>query len=191
MKTKDLCLGVILILAILVIGFFVHRCWKTFVAKDRFTLATPATPRIREGVNGLFTSLTDMVALGQSFESEASNLSEVFGKVPPQVSAARKGVSELTKRLNKITVDLGTTPPTYANYLAIYRGLESTDDTLLAAADSYTALGRQVHQGMALNPPGTPDADVANAGALFMAMGRQLRRVVMNVHRLGVALDLE
>jgi hypothetical protein len=73
----------------------------------------------------------------------------------------------------------------------------STDTALLDAADAYVDAGHRVHQEIArgdLSGDSASDysaGDLAELGNTLLGMGRQLRRVVAAVHRLGGALDVE
>lgn len=186
------CLGAILLLTVILIAFFAWRYRKTKLsARSRFSYATPATPRVREAVGDLFAGLRRMVALGQDFEDRASRV----GNAVP-VAGARLSAGQMVSIFSRTEKALSGAPPTYANYLAVYRGLTSTDAALLDAADAYTNAGRQVHQAIARSALGdaalTPDSgDAAELGNSLIAMGRQVRQVVSTVHRLGVALDVE
>lgn len=131
---------------------------------------------------------------------------------------ARQGVAGLTLTIRGAGASLRAAPPTMAGYWAVYRGLSLADDPMLCAARTYEAAGHQIHQQLAaveLGAPapngsgvsgpfvdaeladGTPylvpasDSGLAEAGALLIAIGDQLRVVVREVHRLGVTLDLE
>jgi len=185
MPSTSIYLGVILVIAMIIIAFFALRHWKKRSGgADRFTYATPATPRIREAVGDLYASLKHMVVLGRSFEDQASRPA-FAGRA--DIQGARRGAAQMVEALDRAEKGLSGAPPTYANYLAVYRGLMSTDRTLLGAADAYINAGHGVHQGVVLSGSG----EEAALGNTLLAMGRQLRQVVAGVHRLGVALDVE
>lgn len=153
--------AIIAMLAVIVVAYFAVRRWRQ--SRETFSLATPATSAAREAAGELFGSIKSMVSLGRSYCGE--NL--------PQAS----NVARLTSALEAALAALGGAPPTYVNYLAIYRGLASSDRALLAAADEYAAASKRC-----------TDSGKANTLA---AMSTQLRRLVANVHRLGGALDVE
>ena len=197
MSTSELYLSVILVLAVIIIAIFARRYWKKRGGAERFSYATPATPRIREAAGDLFVSLGRMVTLGCDFESQAGSggpqhvgLGERGeASVPPTNlwAGARQGVAQMADVLGRAEKRLGGAPPTYANYLAVYRGLASTDKTLLNAADAYVAAGYGAHQEVAASG----SCDGALLGNMLILIGAQLRRIVTDVHRLGVALDVE
>jgi hypothetical protein len=191
MTSSNIYLGVILVIAIIIIAHFAWRYWKQHRGKSTFSYATPATPRVRETVADLFATLKHMVVLGRSFEAQADGLAASTGTARAHVAGARVSASHLVRALDRAEKGLSGAPPTYANYLAVYRGLSSTDATLLAAADAYVEAGRHVHQSMVLMVPGSHDSDLAALGNTLLGMGAQLRHVVRAVHRLGVSLDLE
>lgn len=131
---------------------------------------------------------------------------------------ARQGVAGLALTVRGAGAALRAAPPTMAGYWAVYRGLALADDTMLCAARTYEAAGHQIHQQLAAVELGAPapngsgasgpfagaelaggapyllpasESGLAEAGALLVALGDQLRAVVRAVHRLGVTLDLE
>ncbi len=186
MATSSIYLGVILLIAIIIIAYFAWRYWKKHRGQDRFSYSTPAAPRVREAAGDLFASLKHMVSLGRSFEGQAARL----GDATP-IAGARLSAAQMVKALDRSEKALSGAPPTYANYLAVYRGLTSTDVALLNAADAYTNAGYQVHQAVTKALAGAPTGDLAALGNTLLSMGRQMRQVVASVHRLGVALDVE
>lgn len=193
MSSSTIYLGAILIIAMIVIAHFAgcrrkrhHR--RTLDPaerrqRDAFSYTTPATPRVQDAVADLFAALKHMVALGRSFE-------EASAKLHPTAEGAnaRRSAAVLVRALDRAEKGLSGTPPTYANYLAVYRGLASDDASLLAAADAYTEAGRGALHSMA---PNAHDSDVASLGNTLIGMGGQLRLVVRAVHQLGAALDVE
>ena len=196
MSSSTICLGAILIIAMIVIAHFAgcrrkrhHR--RAESRRDTFSYTTPATPRVQDAVADLFAALKHMVALGRSFE-EASTPANVRGGASAAAAevanAHRAGAAALVRALDRAEKGLSGTPPTYANYLAVYRGMASGDASLLAAADAYTEAGHRVQDSMA---PNAHDSDVASLGNTLIGMGCQLRLVVRAVHRLGAALDVE
>jgi hypothetical protein len=145
-------LSVVTMLIVAIIAFFARRhgvgqgnCYLSY--------ATPAPPRAQEAAAELFVALARIVELGR----------------------ASAGDSHVVRTLERAKTELGCAPPTYANYLAIYHGLSSTDVSMLAAADAYAEAGGQAQSG----------------ARHFKEMGWQLRHVVRTVHRLGAALEIE
>jgi hypothetical protein len=187
MTTAGLCLGAIIALALALIAWFAWRRWRR--APDHFTYATPATPRVREAVGALFASLRHVAALGRAAEAQIAG--------HPDLEGARHGVSHVARTLDCAGDRISCAPPTYANYLGLYRGLAGSDAALLCAANAYVAAGHETHREAAASPTtgtGTfcaaraSDADVGNA---LIAFGHALPLVVADVHRLGAALDVE
>jgi hypothetical protein len=186
MKTGDLCLGAILVVLVILI-VLAWRLWRRN-RRDRFSYTTPATPRIREAAADLFAGITQMTALSRQFERQARSLEDAS-----PYAGARLSAFQLTSSLCNAERALKGAPPTYANYLAVYRGLVSTNMALLNAADAYINIGHQAHQDLELGA-GTAlgsEGNLAEMGRTLLAMGRQLRLVVVSVHRLGVSLDVE
>lgn len=183
MTSDDLCLGAILVITLVLIAFFVWRRIRRRRAMENFSYSTPALPRTREAAGALFLSLERLVGLGRDFETAAAQLADAT-----PYAAARQSAAMMTESLGRTQKALSGSPPTYANYLAIYRGLVSTDVALLDAADAYTAAGQQIHQTIAR---AAGSGESAALGATLVAMGACLRRVVQDVHRLGASLDVE
>lgn len=104
---------------------------------------------------------------------------------------AGPGIARMTGALDRAEQVLGGAPPTYANYLGVYRGLASTDRTLLGAAKAYIEIGHDLRQRPSPSEPGDLTDPAALLGGTLVSMGTQLRRVVASVHRLGAALDVE
>lgn len=181
MTTTRAYIGIIIVLTVVVISYFGWRYWKKRHGTEHFSLSTPATPRVREAVGDLFVSLKHMVSLGLSFQDQVDRAGRT------DLAGARQSVAQITKTLGAAEKQLGGVPPTYVNYLAVYRGLTSTDRTLLSASDTYATAGLELHQQAAT----TGSGDDVTLGNSLMAIGRQLRHVVAGVHRLGVALDVE
>jgi hypothetical protein len=134
---------------------------------------TRAPPRAQEAAAELFVALARIVELGREYDSRA---------------AVAPGESHIVRTLERAKTELGRARPTYANYLAVYRGLSSTDESLLAAADAYeSAAAHMVATAARTND----DVCRRPIGDTLEAMGRQLRLVVRTVHRLGAALEVE
>jgi hypothetical protein len=185
MKSGNLCLAAILVVLIVII-VLAWRYWQRR-RRDRFSYTTPATPRIREAAADLFAGITHMTSLSRQFEQLARRLENAT-----PYAGARLSAHQLTSSLCNAERALKGAPPTYANYLAVYRGLVSTNMALLNAADAYRNLGHQAHQDIELSKEAPADeGDLAEMGRTLLAMGSQLRLVVVSVHRLGVALDVE
>jgi hypothetical protein len=201
MTANSIYIAIILVMIVIIIAFFAWRSWKKRHGADGFSYTTPATPRVREAVSDLFASLKQMVALGREFECSAERVSAApqlaVVSDAASIAGARLSACQMIAALDNAEKGLSGAPPTYANYLAIYRGLTSTDVELLNAADAYTNAGYQVHQaiaraqGLVTCSGPAPGGDLADLGNALKAMGSQLRRVVAAVHRLGVALDVE
>ena len=154
-------LGAVTILVVAIIAFFARRR-----RAPRLSYSTLAPPRAQEAAAELFVALARIVDIGRDFDFAAA------------------GDSHVVRTLERAKTELGGTPPTYANYLAVYRGLSSTDVSMLAAADAYAEAGARIGKS-----PARGDRPFLR-GALE-AMGWQLRHVVRTVHRLGAALDIE
>jgi hypothetical protein len=195
MSSANLYLGVILVIAVIIIAFFAVRSWKKHRSGvSRFTYATPAVPRIREAVEDLFVALRHFVDLGRKFESVSLHACTPYNleMAAPhgRLADVGKGVAPLVAVMDRTVGALAGIPPTYANYLGLYRGMSSTDATLQDAAGAYVAAGHRALQDVAA---GAPDCDgsLTERGNLLIQMGEQVGLVTRAVHRLGVTLDLE
>jgi hypothetical protein len=184
MAPDSLRLGVILVVLVIIIALVwkYWRCWR----KDRFSYATPATPRVREATTDLFAGLTHMTKLSHQFEQTAKRLGDATA-----FAGARLSAFQLASTMCNAERALSGAPPTYANYLAIYRGLTSSDTALLNAADAYVNMGFEAQQLVGRDTQAPTAGDLAELGRVLNEMGRQLRKVVVLVHRLGAALDVE
>jgi len=160
-----------------------------------------------------YVALAEALAAGRDPARPQVPASETAPASPATwMLGARQGVAGLTLTIRGAGDALRAAPPTMAGYGAIYRGLALADGPMLCAARTYEAAGHQIHQQLAAvelggSAPnggvgaaladGTPyllptsDSGLAEAGALLIALGDQLRAVVREVHRLGVTLDLE
>lgn len=184
MSSDGLRLGAILVVLLIIVAL-VWKCWKRW-RRERFSYATPATPRVREAATDLFAGLTHMTRLSRQFEGLAKRVDDATA-----FAGVRLSSFQLASTLCNAERALSGAPPTYANYLAIYRGLTSTNMALLGAADAYIRMGHEAHQKVAEAQESPSAGDMAEMGRTLGEMGRQLRKVVVQVHRLGAALDVE
>jgi len=187
----SLYIGAALLVLFLIIAFLaVSQGWLRG-ARSRLTLATPASPSARDASSDLFNNLKRLVLLGQGFECKCQEVKTV-------VNGIRHGAAHLTRVLGGFEKKIANSPPTYSNYAAVYRGLAGSDETLLAAADSYASSARAIlgraaeKRASAANWHVGVQAEAEEAlGRTLADMGTQLRKVVNSVHCLGAALDLE
>ncbi len=166
-------------------------------------------------LGGRYVALADALAAGGARPQVPA------GETAPASPAtwmlgARQGVAGLTRVIRGANESLRAAPPTWAGYWAVYRGLSLSDDAMLCAARTYEAAGHQIHQQLEAVELGAPapngsgvsgpfveatpggpylvpesDSGLAEAGALLIALGGQLRAAVRAVHQFGVTLDLE
>lgn len=186
MTPDRIYLGVILVIIIIIIAYFGRRHWQTREQKDGFSYATPATPRIRDAVGGVFASLKHIVDLGHRFEARAALLGN---DMPPVIAGARLGIAQMTNVYGRVEKGLNHMPPTYADYHALYRGMSDTSGALSDAADAYVRAGHEVHQLAARSD--APDGNFSELGNMLISMGTHMRNVDAAVHRLGATLDVE
>lgn len=181
-------LGTVVVVAILIICSIALYAGRN---RDGFGVAAPATPLINQAVTDLYNAVDAAVGLGSQFEAAAKKIDAVPGRLPPAAAAARRAVAPFAERLREIRARLKSTPPVYANYLVFYRGIAGGDDLILRTADAYRAAGHAIHQAIALDPPGAPNADIAEAGALLIQMSKAIATIPRRIHQLGSALDAE
>jgi len=186
MLPSDICLSAVLVLTLIVAAYFALRAarlwWPALRGADRFTYATPATPRSREAAADLFGELERMVGLSYEFETRAA--SPAFAGWA-SIALARRGVAQTAAVLERASKQLSGSPPTYANYIAVYTGLAGSDQALASAAKAYRVVGLQC---LSEDGQGPKDATLGN---VLLSMGQQSRAVGVGIHRLGVALDVE
>lgn len=188
MSSDNLYLSVILVIAVILMAYFAWRLHSNDSSeKSTFWYTTPATPLVRAAAGELFATIKNMTTLGGSFEHQAQTTTLISADM-------RHGVAQLTKLLSRTEHALSSTPPTYANYLAIYKGLSGSDAAMLNAASAYENYGRQSQaRGQGAHAKGAHDraSNIMAVGNTQIAMGAQMRRIVRAVHRLGAALDVE
>jgi hypothetical protein len=170
MANAVVCLAVVVALVAALVAYFASR-------RDEFTVATPATPLVREEIGSLFATLQGVARLAQQFETRVSALP---ADVAAMFAGARRSAAQLSAASAAVKNDIYGLPPTYVNYLAVYRGLAGSDGSLLATAAAFADAGRDAAQGAA-----------ASVGPSLVELGTQIRRVVIVVHRLGAALGVE
>jgi hypothetical protein len=179
MSTRNVYLGIVLLLVIILIAFFV---WKK--PREGFAPDSPAAPIVRDAVGNLFASLKALVGLGRGFQDRAMKYNR------PGIEGEYYSVTLVTKALDNAERMISGSPPLLANYLAVYRGLSGSDRSLLDASDAYIEAGLALQQRV-LNDSLDGAKHDSELGAELITLGQQLRRVVANVHRLGSALDVE
>ncbi len=185
MSTSRLCLAVIIVITILLIASFAWFFIKKRRA-ERFSYSTPATPRLRESADGLFACLDRLAETGKTLKSQIDRLPDATS-----LADVRLKVENLIHLCQTTKTTFLTIPPTYANYLAIYRGFVSTDTVMQDAADTFKMAGDEVNQGIARTSQGPPAGDYADVAGNLKAFGRELRMLTVWIHRLGAALDVE
>lgn len=223
MNQENSCLAAVLLLLIALVAYLVHRGRPSrraqkFLSGGQvvYDEVAPAPPAARKAAAGLYATLGRVASVGSRYVEIAGALAAGGARpeVPQSETApaspstwvlgASRSVRGLTRSLRATEAALRAAPPTWAGYWAVYRGLALSDASLLCAAQTYEAAGRQIHQQLeatvvglpAAGQPlraGTPEADagLAEAGALLVDLGAQLRATVRAIHSLGVTLDLE
>lgn len=168
-------------------------------------VSTPATPRVREAVGDLSAALGRIVGAGSQFLIRAEPWSARLPAGSPPlgvINGARRSADQVVRVLRNARLAIEKTPPTYTNYASLYKGLVTADSAFLGAARGYLDAGEQAHQiieqdrqveaaSSASTSPVLDEAELAELGVFLIEMSRLTRSVVVAVHRLGVALDLE
>lgn len=157
-------------------------------ARDEVALAAAA----------LFGDIERLAELARDFGPRAAELVTAPGVEGTGAARAAVGVEKslagLTAALDRGSLLLVRAEPTVAQCAAVYRGLMSTDATMLAAAAAYEAAGQLIAAAPALRADGAPPASLAAVKALGDAIGElgsQVRRIARGVRCLGVALGAE
>lgn len=180
MASNSLYLGVVLVIAVIIIAYFAWRSWRKNSGKSKFSYTTPATPLARKYAGQMISTLVQVT----------ENLEEEFRETTAPKHALAPLMS-IVKSIRNASLQLSHTPPTYANYLAIYRGLESADSALLTASEEFIRNGRAYELNAMQNPAKPDSSELKKAGERMVLIGKQLRLVVQAIHQFGVALDLE
>jgi cbb3-type cytochrome oxidase subunit 3 len=172
----------LLVTLMLILSYALIVSMRRPCGRERFTYATPATPLERDAVAALRATLDRIDVLGR----------EVSRRQPAtnRTKGAARSAQALLPALARFRGALAA-PPTYANYLSVYRGLGADQRALLSAADAYTRAGDSIHNELDATAPGASDGDEAALGAALKEIGHSIRRAVRATHDLGVALDME
>lgn len=159
----ELTLALLAVLALLclAVGYFVSRRSRGH-RPSGFSPSDGATPQLRDHTRMLSEDLGCVATL-------TSRLAAA-GRSDPGLAEVQRSVLALQHRLR-------VTPPTYANVLALYRGLNDTSASVASAAAALEEGGKK---GL-----GGPEDAVRHRLATCL---RSLRK---RVHRLGASLDLE
>lgn len=153
--SSALCLCVIILIIIIVVVFFASR-------KERFTtFTTAATP--------LSLSVID-------------ELSGSFGRIcslSAELGDGNRGLKAITDRLVNVfnITRVKRTPPSYANFAALYNGLVCNDSLLDDAASAYERTGDRL-------------GDCHDKKILY-SISREIRNIRRSIHKLGASLDME
>lgn len=199
--SEDLCLGVILLLVIFIAAFLaIHVVRKRRGRGDKqkfvpYAYDTPAEPVLEEA--GGF-----LVGTMRRISSQVQRVDEILKASPgvvPNTPSILMSNAMIGRALDGAVASLtdGQNPPQYADYYAVYDSLSSADSFFIDAAAQYVAWGDAAAQAISRDRPlgaglGVgAGGDAAEVSGLLQAIGGQIRVLIMNVHRLGVAADLE
>jgi hypothetical protein len=161
-----------------------------------FEIGNPAAPRQLEAARDLQDHLTSLVELGNSYQNsiasltteEMGGLSASWGVNPNAVSSV---MASLTSSLDNARLALARMAPSYANYCAVYNGLDGASSSFVTTADSLIGAGRTLQQTIGRDPMLDPSAKLSAVGIALIKMGKRVKALAGSVHRFGVSLDLE
>jgi hypothetical protein len=221
----SLYIGAILFVLFLIIAFLALQVWRgyTSAGRRRFTYTSPAAPNARDASSDLFRHLKHLVLLGQGFEAQLGSTPFYGpeGAGPPLAEGLRQldqngsrnvldgvraSAANLTRVLGNAEKTIAESPPTYANYVAVYRGLAGSDRSLLSAAETYAMAAERLQRAAASRREASVAISDGAAAAwrreelagaeehlsrTLAKMSSQLRKIVGAVHCFGAALDLE
>lgn len=156
MAARALCLGAV-VLAVALLAAYIYRRRRA-----KFSVTTPATPRIRE-------ASAEFCAELQKLGVQAQNELHVDFSAMTAASAR-----------------LARAPPTYVNHLALYRGLETW-----GLAERHEARAAHYERVAAGTPEGAPTEEFMNLAAAHRRFAATLRRVDAARGRLGAALGVD
>lgn len=171
------------------------RDWRR--KRNRFEVGNPAAPREKQSAEDLQVHLASIVNIGREFQNKISGLDEKVRDSLPGGPALSQTVASITEPLERARLTLVSTPRTYANLVAIYRGIAGSDQRLLSTASALETAGHEIHQTLGRDDDGPANfqtqqvGEFGDAGNALVLLGREIRGLLMSVHRLGVTLDLE
>lgn len=159
----ELTLALLAVLALLclAVGYAVSRHNRA-PPRSGFLPSDGATPQLRDHMA--------MIAKDLGCVATLTSRLAAAGRSDPGLAEVQRSVLALQRRL-------GATPPTYANVVALYRGLNDTSASVASAAAALEEGGKK---GLG----GPEDAARHRLAACLRSLHRQ-------VHQLGASLDLE
>lgn len=198
MSAADVCLGVIVGLLIVLIARAAWRRWGP-PARAGFaahTFGAPAGPRVAEAADALFRSLDGMQAHCHELRRLAAACAGIPDDACETIQGAQSSAAQIADVLAAAKQRFATVSADrrYGGAHAVYRGLAGSDAYLLGGAVAFDDAGHKAHQALdrtALSGVAAATGDLAAAGNTLILMGRQLCRIVGDIHKLGAALDLE
>jgi hypothetical protein len=190
---RRVLIGAIIAAAILIIGLIAARRRRARTERLRgpaYVVGNPAAPRQQTAADRLCTHIGAGVALGQQVAADVAAVSPAGQALLPGGPALPVVVADITRSLDAANRRLRAAPNTYAALLGVYQGLAGSDQKMLRTATALENAGHSVQQ--AIEREGAVDvAPLGLAGGRLVEMAREIRGVLLRVHRLGVALDVE
>lgn len=186
--SADVCLGIIVAIAIVLISYTAWRKWRTSKI-PKITYTTPASQDL-VAASGVLTDVLDgILELGKQFDDPTpsnedvntivaeeadmvivDSVTEKRDKYPPEI---RMSIMTVMAPATRIAENLKTSRPTYASIHAVYKGLSGADEMYQRVADVYIAKGSSIRCAPLVN------------------VGKQLHVLIRAIHELGSALNLE
>lgn len=196
---KNIAIAIVIVLTALIVAIAAKKISQYRKKKrDRYVVGNPAAPRQRDAVRDLSVHLRSLVKLGESFQTEVGAMTTEEKKMLPAGPALVTVVKSVTDTLQNTEQRLKRAPLTYANLLGFYRGLSGSDQKMLSTATSLETAGHTIHQTIdrANNVGWVEEANMkygtaGTAGIALIEFAREIRGLLISVHRLGSALDVE
>jgi hypothetical protein len=195
---RRILIAIVIVLTALIVVIAAKKISKRRRARDpdRYIVGNPAAPRQAEAAKDLSIHLKSLVDLSRTFEDKVSQMGAEEKSLLPGGGALGGIVKSIAAPMNATREGLDKASPTYANLLAYYRGLAGSDQKMLSTATALENAGHSIHQRLDREERAAPLSDVeysvtGDAGELLIEFARQIRGLLISVHRLGAALDVE
>jgi hypothetical protein len=139
MAAGNMYLSIILVLSIMLIAYFAWAQLRRRAARSTITNTTLASYDVRQAAASLSAAIAQLMLHNQGYQAIAAR----SGAAEQHVERV---ISMQLAALARVRSALDTAAPTYANALAIYRGLANSDEAFVTAANSYMAMGDTLHK---------------------------------------------
>jgi hypothetical protein len=191
---KRIIIAIVVVLTAIIVAIAARQIIKKRKKRDKYQVGNPAAPRQEEAAQDLGIHFQSIVNLGTSFQAKVNSMGAQEKALLPTEGTLVTIVKSMTKLFDNAQNSLAQERPTYERLLSFYHGIIGSDKNFLNTASSLVDAGNTTHQNLDLAKEGLPVASyeaVGEAGQILIEFGREIRGLIMSVHRLGVTLDVE